>query len=161
LSWAKAQVASAYLVSATVLWSGEFATVWSGVVWKTAFAAIVVLVSRAINGVASLFGTDSLWAATVVLDTFIDLIGGAISHQRSRATRLDLFEGNAIFRTVLHTQAWEAGGWDTVPWGIFTGGSVDVPSVTNWNFFTQVVDTFFRVRTWSSGGWSRGGRGTR
>ena len=120
---------------------------------KTVNAAVVVLVSRAINGVASLFGTDSLWAATVVLDAFIDLIDGAISHQRSRATGLNLFEGNAIGSTVLHTQAWEAGGWDTVPWSILSGGSVNVPSVSNWNFFTEVVDTFvggeWRVGSWS------------
>jgi hypothetical protein len=123
------------------------------VVWKTAFAAIVVLVSKAINRFASLFGTDSLWAATVVLDAFIDLIDGAISHQRNRATRLNLFERNAIGGTVLHTQAWEAGGWDTVPWGISAGGSVDVPSVVNWNFFSEVVDTFVGG-WWRVGGWS-------
>jgi len=123
------------------------------VVRKTVNAAVVVLVSRAINRVASLFSTDSLWAATVVLDAFIDLIDGAISHQRNRATGLNLFEGNAIGGTVLHAQAWEASRWDTVPWSILSGGSINVPSVSNWNFLTEVVDTFFGGE-WSSGSWS-------
>jgi hypothetical protein len=54
-----------------------------------------------------------------------------------------VFERDTVGFTTGETSTWEAGFWDTVPWSIFVSGSVNVPSVSSWNFKTLFVDTFW------------------
>jgi hypothetical protein len=152
-SWAEGFVAFTDFISATVLWSGQETTVWSSVVWSTVGFTIVFWEGAAINIGTSSFGADSLWATTVVLNTFIDLIFVTSVDHRFVASRSDLFKGDAFSFRSLVTDTWEASGWDTVPWGLFIRGQVNVPSVANWNDVTEVVNTFW---WW----WSNGGGGT-
>jgi hypothetical protein len=149
--WTKRFIAFANFISATVLWSSLEATVWSSVVWSAVGVTVVLWEGAAIDVFASSFSTDSLWATTVVLDTFINLIFITSGDHRFITSRSNLFERDTFGLTGLVTDTWEAGRWNTVPWLFFTSSQINVPSVTNWNFETEVIDTFMWW-WWGNGG---------
>jgi hypothetical protein len=142
--WTLSGIALANFIPTAVAWSGFLTTVWSSVVlWAWSFA-IVLWVERTVDFIsASFFNAHSLWATSVVLDTGIDVAFFASSQQTFVTLTDNVFKRNTIGFTADETGTWEAGFWDTVPWSIFISGSVDVPSVSSWDFKTLFVDTFW------------------
>jgi hypothetical protein len=171
--WAEAGIAFANLVSATVFWPGLKTTVWRSVVWTvTSEATVVLWVLTAINIVASLWSTDSLWATSVVLDALVVLVLGTVSDESLVALSKLVFKSHAMHNSIDGTSAWEAGLWDTVPWSLFTSSRVVIPGSAISNLGTVSIDTMSvwwsgtGVR-WGSGGsartivmWSSGGART-
>lgn len=162
--WAEAGIALANLISTTVLWTGLVATIWTDVVWAIASDTTVVLwIVSAVNIITSLGSTDSLWATSVILNTFVMLIVSTFSEKGNVAESNLFFKSCAMNNSVADTSAWEARFWHAVPWSFLSFSSVNGPRCSIGNVGTVLVNTV--SVWWSSCGnrwWSAwGGSGNR